>query len=260
MSPRRLIPAAMLVALVGLAPTTALAQPDRDPDRSAMSRPTPRLNTTGFAEVRRAPDQAEVSLGVAGTGKTSAEATDTVNKSIAKVVAAIKALNQPGLVVQTQTVTLMPQYRQERDFQQTQAPEIIGYTAQSTVRIVTSDVARIGQAIDAGLKSGANQVFGITFSLKDDAEAKRVAMQQAAQDARTKADTLASSLGVTLGPVLEANTDGSQVRPFMSRGGPEFAPMMAGKADFAPTTIEAGEVVVTATVSVSYLIEQAKAR
>ena len=248
----RFVSAVLLLTVVGAA-LPALAQPEGNADLSAASRITPRLNTTGFAEVRRAPDQAEVSLGVAAAGKSSTEAIDKVNTLIAKVVAAVKALNHPGLVVQTQTVNLIPQYRQERDFQQTQPPEIVGYSAQTTVRIVTADVPRVGQAIDAGLKAGANQLFGIAFSLKDDAEAKQAAMRQAAQDARSKADTLAAALGLTLGTVLEANTDGSQVRPSMHRGGAEGLPM-AAKADFAPTVVEAGEVVVTATVSVSYFI------
>jgi uncharacterized protein YggE len=255
--------AGLALAPAAFATRADLLQPDRPPlddraDRPGPPRVTPRLNTTGYAEVRREPDQAEVSLGVAATGKTSAEAISAVNASMAKVVAAVKALGQPGLSVQTQTINLTPQYRIERDHQQTQPPEIIGHTAQTTVRFITAGVAGVGPVIDTGLKAGANQLYGISFSLKDDAEARAAALRLAAQDAKAKADVLAGALGVSLGPVLEANTDGANLRPFMQRGVEHYA--MAAKADFTPTSVEAGQVVVSATVSVSYLIQPQQPR
>src|SRR5438045_1982410 len=60
------------------------------------------IAATGHASESRSPDQAEVSMGVQATGKTSAEAQDALNKAMEKVIKAVKDAGLAGLMVQTQ--------------------------------------------------------------------------------------------------------------------------------------------------------------
>lgn len=237
-----------------LAAGVALEQPAQSPASSERRSLAPVITAGGSATVARAPDTAVVWMGVQSTGKTALEAIDTLNRSMDRITKAVKNTQAPGLVVQTQTLSLQPQYRSFPDGRRTETPEIIGYIASNTISATTTDVARVGAVIDAGLAAGANQMNGLSFTLKDQSSAKREALAKAAVDARDKAEAAAGALGMRLGPVLEIQADHAEVRPFYQRRmGGEMAYAMADAAA-APTQVEAGQVEVSANVTVVYTL------
>ncbi len=213
------------------------------------------ISADGGAIVSRAPDQAKVSVGVEASGKTTAEATDALNKAMERVIKAVKDTQLAGLVVQSQSVSLHPEYERQSDGRQTREPRIIGYRASNTIRVTTADVASVGQVLDKAVAAGANQVFGIGFARKDDAEARREALVKATADARSKAEAIADALGYRIVRVQRAQTGSVGVRPmYKSWGrGMEFA----ADVQFAPapTPIESGQVEVSANVSVEFVVE-----
>lgn len=237
---------AVMVMLAG-SPRVFAQQP-------AAPAPIPTISATGSASESRSPDQAEVSFGVQATGKTSEEAQDTLNRQMERVIVAVKETKLGGLVTQTQGLALYPEYEQERNNARSVAPKIIGYRASNSVLARTSEVGKVGKIIDAAVAAGANQVMGISFSLKNDADAKRDAIRKATADAKAKAQAMADALGLSLGRVMQATTGGVQARPYrynmpqamMGRG-------MMEKMD-APTPVEAGEVDVSADVTVEFAI------
>ena len=217
--------------------------------------PIPTISATGSASEARTPDQAEVTFGVQATGKTSEEAQDTLNRLMDRVIAAVKETKLPGLITQTQGLSLYPEYEQERGNARSGPPKIIGYRASNSVLARTSAVAKVGKVIDAAVAAGANQIMGISFTLKNDADAKRDAIRKATTDAKAKAQAMADSLGVSLGRVMQATTGGVQARPYRYN----MPQAMAGRAtmeaiDAAPAPIEAGEVSVSADVTVEFAI------
>ncbi|HMN40798.1 MAG TPA: SIMPL domain-containing protein [Phycisphaerales bacterium] len=230
------------LALFALAPSAA----------SAQSVPT--ISASGQATESRAPDQAEVSVGVQATGKTSAEAQDSLNKAMDKVILAVKATKLADLLVQTQGVTLQPEYEESGS---RRPPRITGYRASNTIRARTSDVDKVGTLLDVAVAAGANQVWGINFSLKNAAAARHDAILAATADAKARAEAVAEGLGVKLGRVLSAGTGAAQVRPFFSR---QMAAMDGGftSGATAATPVQAGEVTVSADVTVEFAIESNK--
>jgi len=80
----------------------------------------------------------------------------------------------------------------------------------------------------------------------------RAGQQQATpQDAQAQAESLAKSLGVTLGPVVKAATEAeNRPEPVMRMGAMAMSASMG-----APTPVQPNEVVVPATVSITYQIE-----
>lgn len=236
-----------LVAAMFAGPAAGAQQP-------AAPTLVPTISATGSASESRAPDQAEVSFGVQATGKTSEEAQDTLNKLMDRVIAAVKETKLPGLVTQTQGLSLYPEYEQERGNARSSTPKIIGYRASNSVLARTTAVAKVGKIIDAAVAAGANQIMGISFTLKNDGDARREAIRKATTDAKTKAQAMADALGVSLGRVMQASTGGVQARPYrynMPQG-------MMGRAVMekmdAPTPIEAGDVDVSADVTVEFAI------
>jgi uncharacterized protein YggE len=248
--------AGLALGCVGIMPTTAIASQATTcgpASETRVGRSTPVISASGTATLSRAPDQAMTWLGVQTTGKTALEAIDKLNRSADTITKAIRGTQAPGLIVQTQALSLQPQYRREGEGRRLEAPEIVGYIASTSISATTTDITKIGAVIDAGLAAGANQMNGLSFTLKNQADAKREALANAAIDARSKAEAVAGALGMRLGPIVEVQTDNAEVRPFVRRSMMAEA-MFAPAADMAvaPTNVEAGQVDVSANVTVVY--------
>ena len=56
-------------------------------------------------------------------------------------------------------------------------------------------MAREGEVIDLAFKAGANSLDGVTFSVTDDAEARKASLKAAVEDAKSKAAILAEAAG-----------------------------------------------------------------
>ncbi|MGH7213989.1 MAG: SIMPL domain-containing protein [Tepidisphaeraceae bacterium] len=225
------------------------------PEPALWRHPVPSLTVSGDAEVSVAPDRATVRLGAVGQAPTAAEAQNKVNEVVARAIDAIKDAGIDEKDIQTSGLSLQPVYTQPQrgeamapDFQ----PRIVAYRASNTVQVTVNDVAKVGDAIDAGVKSGANQLEGISFDLKDDAAQRREALAQAVQEARAKAEALATAAGVKLGAFLDISESGVQVFPHQM-------PMMAMRAEMghAATPVQPGQVRVHASVTLRYRIDAA---
>ncbi len=239
---------AIVLCVTLVCSSRSLGQPHAAPT------PIPTISATGAASEARTPDQAEVSFGVQATGKTSEEAQDTLNRQMERVISAVKETKLPGLVTQTQGLSLYPEYEQERNNARSSTPRIIGYRASNSVLARTSEVGKVGKIVDAAVAAGANQVMGISFSLKNDADAKRDAIRKATADAKAKAQAMADALGISLGRVMQATTGGVQARPY--RYNMPHDAMLRGtmEAMATATPVEAGEVSVSADVTVEFAI------
>jgi uncharacterized protein YggE len=160
-------------------------------------------------------------------------------------VAALKKVAGPGAEIQTVSYSVQPNYRYPKEGG---TPTIAGYTAQNIVRVRTSQVDKAGEIIDAGTGTGANQIRGIEFSVKDERGLRAQALRQAAQDARSNADAMAAGLGLKVSRVLRVEESvAPEFRPVR-----EMAMMRQAVADAAaPTPIEAGNIEVEAAVIVT---------
>ena len=87
---------------------------------------------------------------------------------------------------------------------------IIGYRATNIIQARTHDVAGIGRLVDAAVAAGANVVRSLRFSLDPPDRAEADARRLALQDAASKAQQLAAAAGVKLGRLL-AVTESSGV-------------------------------------------------
>ena len=139
--------------------------------------------------------------------------------------------------------SVYPNYRTQRDGGK---PTISGYQANNTVEVRLDDVTAAGKVIDAATKSGANQIQGIHFSVRDEQKLRADALAKAAVQARANAAALASSVGLKVIRLIRVE-DGEPPRVIPLRA----EMMMAKSADAAQTPVEPGEVQVRATVTVT---------
>lgn len=204
----------------------------------------------GNGRVDVAPDRAVVSTGVMVQEATAEAAMRACAEGMTRLMDVITRQGIPKERVQTSNVNLSPVYEQ-RKYEEGRAPKIVGYQATNTVRIQIDDMNKVGTVLDAAVKAGANQSFGIGFELKDDSAQKREGLTRAVTAANLKAQTIAAALGVTLGAIVEVTESGAVTQPPVPR-------MMAarGFAGDASTPISAGEVGVEATVTIRYAISK----
>ena len=121
----------------------------------------------------------------------------------------------------------------------------------NTLTVTLHDVSRTGEVIDIGVAEGINQASSIQFFLSDEqsqvlrTEALKEATERASADART----VAGALGVSIQSVKSVQISGgySPVRY-------QNYAMAESVGGGVSTPIEAGDITVTATVTVTYLI------
>ena len=187
------------------------------------------------------PDQVRIQIGVTTQAATAQEAGAQNAKQSAAVIAELKQQLGAGAEFQTMNYSLYPTYRNQRDGAK---PTIAGYQANNTVEVRINDVNTAGKIIDAATKSGANQIQGIHFSLRDEQKLRGEALAKAAGQARANVQALAGALGLRVVRLVKVE-DGEPVHVMPMRM------EMMSKADAVQTPVEAGTIQVRATVTVT---------
>jgi uncharacterized protein YggE len=236
------------LSMIALALAAPLAAQAPRPGGDAKDVEFPILTVAGTGQARVAPDEATVRLGVLAQATTAREAQNQVNRSAQGVLDAIRKAGIPPERIQTTGLSLNPQYAQGRA---DQGPRITGYQASNTVTVQVEDLAKVGPVIDAGLTSGANNLDGVDFGLRNDDAARAAALTGAVQSARVKAEALARALKVKLIEIVEVAEGGVSVSPPPS----PFRGRVALAAEaMATTPVSAGEVGVEASVTIRWRI------
>jgi uncharacterized protein YggE len=116
--------------------------------------------------------------------------------------------------------------------------------------VVLSDLTRVGTIIDAASQSGANDISGISFTLRQDRPARTEALRQATREAVDKAGVIASALGGRIVRIVEVQEEGT-VRPIPVYDQVERFKTQAAQA----TPIEVGTLDVTSRVQLIAEVE-----
>jgi uncharacterized protein len=185
----RVAAAVLALALSPAAAPAAFAQA-APPAAESMFRATT-LNLAAYGETRIAPDMATISLGVMTEAPTAQAAMQQNAQQMAGVFAALKRAGIAERDIQTSGLNLTAQY----DYQPNQPARLRGYQAVNQVTITVNDLKRLGQAVDATVNAGANQVNGISFGLKDPTAAENAAREEAVKALQAKAALYARATG-----------------------------------------------------------------
>jgi uncharacterized protein YggE len=205
------------------------------------------VRATAEATVSARPDRAQISVGVVSQTPTAQAAAAANATQTAQVIEAIKRTLGEGGELKTSGYSLAPQYQ----YSTGRAPKISGFQASNTVLVIVNDLALLGKVIDAASESGANNINGVSFSLKDETAARTQALTEAAGKARAAAEAIAKALNAHVTAVLQAETqEAPSVRPMMR----SFS-AMAGNVGAAPTPIEPGDLDLHASVTVTLEIQ-----
>ena len=205
----------------------------------------PGIVTVGDATVKVRPDIAVLGVGATAQADTAAQAQALVAERIDRVLAQARSLGFAEKDVETSGYHIEPLYA----YGEGKAPRITGYQATQTLSLTLRRIDAAGTALDALVQSGGATNASVTFALEDPKAAQADARRLAVEDARAKADAMARTAGVRLGKV-QAITDSS----------PSPVPYLEKRLDLsaqpAPATqIPVGDLEVLVRVQVQFAID-----
>ena len=203
---------------------------------------------TGEGQVAATPDRAQVSAGVLSQAPTAAAALTANNTAMARVMETLRGAGILPQNIQTSNFSVSPIYAPFRpDVPEQPQQRITGYQVSNQVTVIVDDLTRLGTTLDALVRSGANQLGGISFAFRNPKPLAEGARRAAVEDAAAKARTLAAAAGVTLGPILSIQEGGVAF--------PMPRPMMMEAAQARDVSIAPGESTVSIHVTMTYAIQ-----
>ena len=228
---------AAALVLVFASPAFAQQQPAAGP---------PVIVTTGEGVVKQAPDRAWVAIAAESRARTAQEAQRMNTDAMTAVLEKIKASGIPAEAIQTTAYNLQPEFDYANGKQ-----TLRGYVARNQVEVRIDTLAKTGDIIAAAVGTGATNVSGVRFDVKDREGLEREALRMAVRDARRRADAAASGAGVAIDRVMRIEEQ--REMPDM----PRPTPVMAMRAEMAQTAVpvEAGQVEVRSRVTLTASIK-----
>ena len=203
------------------------------------------IRVAGTATIKSAPDIATVEIGVQTFDKDVEEAVAENNDKAEAIMAALRREGVADKDIQTSRFNIYPQ----RDYSENRQGEIIGFQVDNTVSVTLRDIPAIGGTLQAAINAGANNIYGVNFTLDDPTALRDEARAEAIKDARRRADVMAEAAGIQVGKVISI-TETSYPGPIIARAEFEDA---AAKAD---VPIEPGELSLTLQVEVVFAIAE----
>src|SRR3954469_17255106 len=225
---------------------TAAAMPV--PAQQPIPPATPVIVTSGEGVVKRAPDRAFVAIAAESRARTAPEAQKLNTDAMTAVLEKIKSLGVAAEAIQTTAYTLQPDYEYQNGRQ-----NIRGYVARNQVDVRVDALPKLGDIMASAVGTGATNVSGVRFDLKDREAAESEALRIAVRDARRRADAAASGAGVRVVQVvrIDEQRDTEIVRPM-----PMAMARTAG-SEMVQTAVpvESGQIEVRAHVTLTVSIQ-----
>jgi uncharacterized protein YggE len=212
----------------------------------APAKPDPVIVTSGEGLVKRAPDRAFVAIAAESRARTAPEAQKMNTDAMTAVLDKIKSLGIPAEAIRTTAYTLQP------DFEYRDGRQILrGYVARNQVDVRVDDLAKLGEIMANAVGTGATNVGGIRFDLKDRDGAEAEALRMAVRDARRRADAAAAGAGVKVVQIMriDEQRETDSIRPM-----PMAMARMEAAAP-AAVPVESGQIEIRSRVTLTVRIE-----
>src|SRR5512136_880121 len=133
------------------------------------------INVTGNAQVILAPDIAYISIGVHSEAQTAKDAVASNTTQTQAVIDAIKGQGVDAKDIQTTNFSVYQQTKTGPNGEN----QGTYFVTDNTVYITMRDLTKIGDILDASINAGANNIYGISFDVKDKEAATQSGRDQA---------------------------------------------------------------------------------
>jgi uncharacterized protein YggE len=228
---------------------------------SAANASEPRVVTaTGDAEVRVAPDEVVVTLGVE-TEDPQLDVAKSLNDDIVRrVLERLQGFGVAADHIQTEYIGISPTY----DYPSYALPHLKGYNVRKTIVVTLSDLSKFEDLLSGVLEAGANYVHSVEFRTTELRKYRDQARALAIQAAQEKATALARELDQELGEPVTITEEQSFWRSWYGYGwGSRWGESMSqnvvvetGSSTLEEgATVAPGQITVNARVSVTFALK-----
>ena len=240
----------------------------------------PLISVSGSAEIKVVPDEIYLTVGVDTRDKDLQEAKQRSDDHVSGALAFLKQKGVEDKDVKTDYISIQPVYSRDdesyidpttglslttRD-RAVPTTQPVYYIVRKTIGIKLTNISGFDGVLSGLITNGVNNVQGIGFRTSELRKYRDKARTLAIQAAKEKAEAMASELGVKLGKadsVSENEWGGwsSYSRNGWSQGGGGGAggfqntSQNGGGPGSEDGTISVGQISVSSTVNVSFLIE-----
>jgi len=216
------------------------------PVTGATAAPVRSLTSSGQGEVYLTPDLAYVYVGVRADADDVSTALNNNNVQSNAVAQAVKDLGVEAKDVQTTSFNVYPM----QDYGPDGTISRKYFVVENTIYITVRDLSKLGTLLDAVVKSGANNINGISFDVQNKEAALAEARDKAIANAKSEAESIAAASGVKLGDLqsVSVNTDNTPSAVYDMKGG-------GMNAANASVPVSAGQLVITAYANMVYEIK-----
>lgn len=200
------------------------------------------VSVQGVGEITVKPDMATINIGVQTEDKDAAFAQSSNARLMDEVSKAIKSLGIKEDELQTSQYNIY----KSRNYGENNDEEF--FVVSNTLTVTVTDISKVGDVIDASSKAGANKINSINFSVQDESKYYQQALKNAMISAKGKATTIMATFGKK--PSLPYSVSETSYSAGVVRA--NYAMDMTMEKSVTSTPIEAGDLTITANVSVEY--------
>lgn len=200
------------------------------------------VSVQGNGEIKVAPDVAYIQIGVETRDKNAQKAQEENKAIMDKVTNEIKKFLEDGTDIQTSQYSIYRSY----DYNDENKDEY--YVVNNSLSVTLKNIDNLGKVIDAASTAGSNKISNINFGVQDEQKYYNLALKNAMESAKVKAETIMTTFGKKPGipkKVTETGSYGGVLRSNVA-----FDEVMLKSNSVTP--IEAGEITITANVTVEY--------
>ena len=240
------ISAMLLIGLGFLFMLTTSAPIALASEEALASTSTNSVTVVGEGIVGIDPDIATATIGVEVLRSSVKDASVAAQAVMEEVQAALLAQNIDASDIQTRNFSIFGERFGPGGLL---AEEELTYRVTNTVRITIRDLDSIGTVLDAAIDAGANNIYGIDFSLADQDAAESQARAKAVANAYSKAEELADLIGVSVGGVMGISEIIGQGGGFF---GGIFSQMALADGGGGAGPISPGELMLSMQLQITY--------
>ncbi|MGI6169355.1 MAG: SIMPL domain-containing protein, partial [Christensenellales bacterium] len=185
------------IAYLGMSAQTAATRAAASQSASTDALSPQTLQASASYTLHASPDRAHFTVGIRSF---HADAKAAQEQNAQKMQGLIQALTSKGLTdsaLQTANYSVHPEY----DYREN-TPALKGYTVLSSLSVTVDELKSLGGILTAAAQSGANEIYGIEFSVKNYDILYSQALEKAVAATREKAASMAMGAGVTLSDIL----------------------------------------------------------
>ena len=204
------------------------------------------ITVVGDGTVNIQPDVARANIGVEVLNASVEDAATENSRVTQQVLAALAEMGIAKEDIQTSGYSVYS----ERYSPDGSAATEVQYRVTNTVNVLIRDLDKVGEVLDASIKAGANNIYGVEFLLDDPTAARSSAREQAMSNAQATATELAGLGGVNVGRILSISEVIGSNGGMYSNQFTQFSTGAMGGSINSP--IEPGQLRLTMQLQVTY--------